>query len=588
MKRDDLSRETVARVSRVGLFKEPPEKVLKAGGLVNVFTGEIQKEVWIGLWGKWICYVVGWDHPLTLGENTEVIDLGPVILCPGFIEGHTHLDAGAVIGEFLKYAIPGGATCIVTETAAIASVKGKEGVWTFMQHALDQPVPIFFTAPPEVPPFPEFETCHPFSLSDFKEILDHERTVGTGEVYWASLIDGNPDLLEKIRLTRLAGKTLEGHAAGARGDRLQAYLASGISSCHESVSPGEVVEKRRLGMDVMIRCGYIRDDLKAVAPALRGKDSEGIMLVTDGFSPRMLVQEGYLNHVARLGVQYGLNPIETVKMLSLHVARHFNLKRRGGIAPGWVADIIAVDDLKDFKMRWVMSEGKVVWKEGAFLEMPRTFSFPDSFQNSIRIHEADEIDFYYGAKKRTTQVRAIQIKSETVTDLVIRTLSVTEDGNILADPDQDVLKMAVIYRGASSYPEKVGFVNGFGLKQGAVATSLSWDCNNLVVLGPNECDMAAAVNRIRELGGGMVISLGEEIVSEVPLPIAGIISPKPLEEIACEIHEFEETLKAMGCLLPRPFLVLQTLTFTGLPFYRLTDKGLLSIRERRFLPVVVE
>ena len=583
-----VSQNTLSKVVQVGLFEAPPDKILKAGRLVNVFTGEIQREIYVGIWKEWIAYVVGWDHPLTVGEQTEVIDLSAYILCPGFIDGHTHVDGWMTLGEFLRYAIPGGATAIVTETSAIASAMGKKGVFALLRDAVRQPVPIYITAPAEIPPYPGLETCHPFDMDDFAEVLAHERTLGMGEIYWKALIDRDRGLLKRMAMTLKAGKLVEGHAAGARGDRLDAYIAAGVSSCHESVSPEEVFEKRRLGMDVMIRCGYIRDDLEAIAPALKGRQiDEGLMLVSDNYSPKMLVRDGYLNHIAHLAVKRGLEPVDVVKMLSLHVARHFRLDRRGGIAPGWLADMIAVKDLEDFKVELVMSEGKVVWKEGDFVIAPKRVNFPKSFKKSITIPEAHEIDFYLWGKEDPTEVRVIEIKTETVTDLSTYSLSLSEEGNIMSDPSRDIAKLAVIYRAATSYPEAVGFIKGFGLKEGAVATSLSWDCNNIIVLGPNECDMAAAVNRVRELGGGMVFSLGEEVVVEVPLPLAGITSEKSLTELACEIDELERTLKEMGCSLPRPFLAMQTLSFTGLPFYRLTDKGLLDIRAKKLIPVIV-
>lgn len=583
----DISRETITKVIQVGLFKEPPDTLLRAAGLVNVFSGEVQREVYVGLSGKLIAFVVEWDHPLNIGEDTEVIDLGAAILCPGFIEGHTHVDGWSMLSEFLRYAIPGGATTIVTETSAIAAAMGKEGILAFQEDAAVQPIPVYITAPPEVPPYPDFETCHPFDIKDFKEILGMERTLGMGETYWGPLIDGDEPLLERVAMTLEQDKVIEGHAAGARGDKLTAYCAAGVSSCHESTSPEEVFEKRRNGVDVMIRSGYIRDDLKAIAPALRGKTTDGIMIVTDSFSPAMLVEDGYLNYVARLAVGYGLDPVETIKMLSLHVARHFRLKRRGGIVPGWLADIIAVKDLKDFDVEFVMSEGRIIWKDGTFLSPPKKFSYPESFRGRIKIPEAHEIDFYLWAQENPAKVNAIEVKTETVTNLVTCTLPLSDDGNIMADQNQDISKLAVIYREAASYQGTVGFIKGFGLKQGAVATSLSWDCNNIVVLGPNECDMASAVNRVRVLGGGMVYSLGEEVVVEVPLPLAGIISEKPMDELACEIGEFEKTLREMGCHMAKPFLAIQTLPFTGLPFYRLTDRGLLDMRARKLIPIIV-
>ncbi|RTZ89631.1 MAG: hypothetical protein DSY91_07525 [Deltaproteobacteria bacterium] len=582
-----ISQNTLSKMVQVGLFEAPPDKVLKAGALANVFTGEVQEKVYIGIFKERIAYVVGWDHPLTIGDQTEVIDLGDYVLCPGFIDGHTHVDGWMTLGEFLKYAIPGGATAIVTETSAIASAMGKRGVLALLRDAARQPIPVFVTAPPEIPPYPKLETCHPFDVSDYAEILAHEKTLGMGEVYWNAVIKRERDLLRKMAMTLEMGKVVEGHAAGARNDRLDAYIATGVSSCHESITPEEVFEKRRLGMDVMVRCGYIRDDLAAIAPALRGKATDGIMLVSDNYSPKMLVQDGYLNHIAQLAVERGLEPVDVVKMLSLNVARHFRLDRRGGIAPGWFADIIAVKDLRNFEVEFVMSEGGTVWKEGTFLMEPKPCNFPKSYRKSIKIPEAHEIDFYLWGKKDPTEVRVIEVKTETVTNLFTASLSLSEEGNIQADPDRDILKLSVIYRGATSYPEVVGFVRGFGLKQGAVATSLSWDCNNIVVLGPNECDMAAAVNRVIELGGGMVFSLGEEVVVEVPLPLAGITSDKALTDLACEINEFEITMHDMGCPLPRPFLVLQTLPFTGLPFYRLTDKGLLDIRAKKLIPVII-
>ena len=587
MKTGEVTREEVERLVGVALFKVPADLILKARGLVNVFTGEVQKGAAVGIAGKRIAYVAGQDQAVPTGPDTRVIDVGDSILCPGFIEGHTHVDGWASLPEFLKYAVKGGATAIVTETSTIAAAMGFEGVKTFIEETERQPVPVFITTPSEIPPFPEFETCAPFNHSDFLKILGHERCVGMGEVYWGPVIDGREDVIRKIAATLTAGKPVEGHAAGARREKLAAYRAAGISSCHESITIEEAEEKLALGMDVMIRCGYIRNDLKAIAPIFsRNVDTGGLMLVSDGYSPKMLVLNGYLNHIAHLAVSYGIDPIEVVKMLTIRIARHFHLERRGGIAPGWLADIIAVEDLRDFSVKTVISEGNVLLHAGNMEAAFPTAIFPKTFKNSISAPEVNEIDFYQCAETDPARVRVIVIKTETVTEIEENELELAENGNIMTNPSRDIIKLAVIYRGASQFQGTIGFIKGFGLKEGAVATSLSWDCNNIVVVGPNECDMAASVNRVRDLGGGMVICLGEESVIEVPLPWGGITSGKPLAELACEINEFEKVLMDMGCPLPRPFLALQTLSFTGLPFYRLTDKGLLDIRARKLIPVM--
>jgi len=587
MKTREVAREEVERLVEIALFKIPADLILKAGGLVNVFTGKVQEGVTVGISGKRVAYVAGRGQAVPTGPDTRIIDVSNSILCPGFIEGHTHVDGWASLPEFLKYAVKGGATTIVTETSTIAAAMGFEGVKTFIEETERQPVPVFITTPSEIPPFPEFETCAPFNDSDFLKILEHERCVGMGEVYWGPVIDGREDVIRKIAATLTAGKPVEGHAAGARREKLAAYRAAGISSCHESITIEEAEEKLALGMDVMIRCGYIRNDLKAIAPIFtRNVDTDGLMLVSDGYSPKMLVLNGYLNHIAHLAVSYGIDPVEVVKMLTIRIARHFHLEHRGGIAPGWLADIIAVENLHNFSVKTVISEGNVLRHDGNMEAVFPTAIFPKRFKNSISAPEVNEIDFYQCAETDPARVKVIVIKTETVTEIEETELELAENGNIMTDPSRDIIKLAVIYRGSSQFQGTIGFIKGFGLKEGAVATSLSWDCNNIVAVGPNECDMAAAVNRVRDLGGGMVICLGEESVIEVPLPWGGVTSGKPLAELACEINEFEKVLMDMGCPLPRPFLALQTLSFTGLPFYRLTDKGLLDIRARKLISVM--
>jgi len=218
--RAEVTQKTLSKLIQISLFKSPPEKILKVGRLVNVFTGEILKKVYVGIWKQWIAYVVGWDHPLTKRERTEIIDLSAYTLCPGFIDGHTHVDSLTCLGEFLKYAIPRGATTIITETSAITSALGEKGVKAFLKDAAHQPIPVFITAPPEIPPYPKFETCAPFDLSDFESVLNQDQTLGLGEIYWGNLIDRNPELLERVAMTLKQGKVVEGHAAELQAEGL--------------------------------------------------------------------------------------------------------------------------------------------------------------------------------------------------------------------------------------------------------------------------------------------------------------------------------------------------------------------------------
>lgn len=555
--------------------------------ILNVYTGELLDGYSVTIKGEWIAYV-GEKPEDMIGPATQVIDAKGKTVIPGFIDGHTHLAWIFNISEFLLYAMQGGTTTIITEAMETFPVMGYEGVVDFLDSLKDQPVKIFATAPSMVS---ISKKARGISKEALKKLLLRDDILGLGESYWQVVMQEPEQFLPIFEETLRSGKSVEGHSAGAKGNKLMAYIAPGISSCHEPINHEEVLERLRLGMYVMIREGSIRRDL---APISRIKDAgvdlRRLILVTDGIEPGDLLEKGYMEFVVQKAIDCGFDPVNAIQMATINVAERFSLDGIiGGIAPGKYADILIIPDPKSIKAEYVISKGKIIAREGKLLISPRKHSFSKHSRNSIHLSRVLKgSDFTIPVKKYTKDVKVRVI--DQVTDLVTKELIVTvpvADGEIRSDVSRDILKVAAIDR--RFYPGKifVGLIRGFRLKGGAIACSAAWDTSDIIVVGENDKDMAGAVNRIYALQGGAVVYSGGKILAEIPLPVFGIIGDSPIKMLAKRMEEVTRIVKGFGFPFENPLLTLVTLTGAAIPFFRICEEGLVNLKDGKTLDLIV-
>ena len=541
------------QLMKVALGEEKADLTVVNANVVNVYTGEILPDLGIGIKDKWIAYV-GKNAGDAIGPQTEVIDAGGQTVIPGLIDGHTHIAWMFTAAEFLKYAISGGTTTVVTETIEPYPVSGYEGVIDFLDSLKDQPIKILATAPAMVSISRTARDMPPETLA---KLLARDDILGLGESYWQAVLQEPEQLLPRFEQALAAGKTLEGHSAGARDKKLAAYVAGGISSCHEPINADQVLERLRMGLHIMVREGSIRRDLAEIAKIKdTGIDLRRLILSTDGVEPRDLIEKGYMEFVLRKAIDYGFDPVAAIQMATLNVAEHFSLDGLiGGIAPGRYADLVMIPDVQTIEAQMVISSGNVVAEKGTLLTAPRRHTFSKQSMNSIKLpRDMKSSDFIISTDPKASQVNARIINM--VTDLVTAELEMqwpVTNGQINPDVDQDVIKVAAIDRTHNPGKIYVGLIKGFGLKSGAMACSAAWDTSDIIVAGTNDADMAGAVNRIRTLQGGAVVYENGEILAELPLPIFGIMSDLPIETIAQRLQKIKSAVSRPGRSLPRSF-----------------------------------
>ena len=578
--------EESSQLMKVALGAEKADLVIVNADVVNVYTGEVLTDRTISVKDKWIAYV-GQNARESIGPQTEVIDARGQTVIPGLIEGHTHIAWLFTACEFLKYAITGGTTAIITETFEIYPVSGYDGVVDFLESLKDQPIKIFGTAPAMISTSQAARGIPPETL---EKLLARDDVLGLGESYWQAVLQEPERILPLYEQTLTAGKTLEGHSAGASDKKLAAYVGCGISSCHEPINAGQVLERLRLGLHIMVREGSIRRDLEEIAKIKDSHiDLRRMILSTDGVTPEDLIEKGYMEYVLQKAINCGFDPVAAIQMATLNVAEHFSLDSFiGGIAPGRYADMVIIPDVQTIKAQLVVSNGKVIAREGKLTAAPRSHPFTPRSLNSVQLNrDTKPADFKIHVKDDTdtATVRIIDL----VTDLVTAELEMqlpVSDGELKPDIDQDVVKVSAIDR--TNQPGKIfnGLIKGFGLKSGAMACSAAWDTSDIVAVGVNDKDLAAAVNRIRALQGGAVICEKGEILVELPLPIFGIMSDLPIEDIARKLKQIRKTAAGLGVPHPDPLLTLITLTGAAIPYLRICEEGLVNLKNGQTRPLI--
>ncbi|MGD9080209.1 MAG: amidohydrolase family protein, partial [Desulfobacterales bacterium] len=431
---------------KVALGQDKADLAVVNARLANVYTGEFIDDCAISIKGKWIAYV-GPNPEETIGPKTEVINAGGQTAIPGLIDGHTHLGWLCKADEFLKYAAAGGTTTIITETLEVFLAAGYDGIVDLLQSFKNQPVKIWSTAPATIS---ISKAAQGISREHLQTLLERDDILGLGESYWQAVLQEPDWLLALFEQTQHAGKILEGHSAGASEKKLAAYIANGISSCHEPINADQVLDRLRLGLHVMVREGAVRKDLQEIAKIKDlGIDLRRLVLVSDGITPADLMANGYMEALVQSAIEYGFEPINAIQMATLNVADHFSLDHLiGGIAPGRLADIVIIPDDTTIAAQVVVSNGRIIAQNGDLLAAPQSHSFSDDSLNSVKLpRELTSSDFVIRAPENVEniKVRVINMVTDLVTAEIEERLPV-KDGQITVDLNKDIVKIAAIDR----------------------------------------------------------------------------------------------------------------------------------------------
>jgi adenine deaminase len=583
-----ISSEQISGLIDVALGKEKADMVIINGTLLNVYTAELLNGYSVAIRGDRIAYV-GENADHAIGPKTEVIDATGKVLIPGLIDGHTHLIWFIKADEFLRYAMRGGTTTIITEASEMSFQLGYRGIVHSLESIRNQPIKIFATVPPMVS-ISQGSQASAIEANVLRKLLAREKVIGLGETFWQAAVQKNQRVLDLLAQASLLGKKCEGHTAGAKGHKLVACVASGISSCHEAVTAEEALERLRLGLHVMVRQGDIRRELLAISKIKdENIDFRRLILVTDGV-PKSLMNNGYMEHVVQEAIDLGFDPIVAIQMATINIAEHFSLDGLiGGIAPGKYADIVIIPNVRTIQAECVISNGRVIARNGRLVIEPRKHTYPQSTLRSVRLPRklgAADFNIPAGTEDKRVKVRVIDL----ITDLVTREMQVdipASDGLLKPDVAKDILKVAAIGRANQSGKMFVGFVRGFKLRRGAFASSGAWDVADIIVVGANEEDMAGAVNRVVALRGGAVVYADGRVLAELPLPIGGVMSDQPIEIVAQKLDDIQQKITELGAPFPDAHLTLTTLTTAGIPHLRICEEGLVNIREGKIVGLIV-
>jgi len=554
---------------------------LANGRIVNVYSGEVI-EGNVATSEERVAYVGPSDTMVASG--TKVVDVGGDYLIPGYFDPHAHADLLFNPATFSDQVVVTGTTAVFADNHDLANALGLKGLRKVLRHSKSYPLKFFMGVPAVSPPFPGIEGEDFYPLRDLRGLLEDEAALAISEITpFVRLVKGDRRLLSKITLARNAGKRVEGHTVGASYDKLNAIIDGGITSCHESIKPEELLTRVRLGLYVMLRHGSIRSDLKPLSKALkecRGIGSNRVMLTTDGMFADDLVRHGYMDYVVAEAIKCGIEPIEAIRMATLNPASYFGLDwDLGGIAPSRYADLSIVEDLRRPTPRLVMECGRIVARKGRLTVDPSPLPAVGLGDRPFTVGKIDVALFRVPSRRRD-RVRApvIHIVDKTVTQRRDAELRV-RNGAIQADPSGDILKIFLIQRDGKR--RGGGFLSGFGARIGGIASSIAHETHNLMVIGGNDRDMAMALGRVVHMKGGIVLVYEGTIVHELPLPIGGIMSPLPMKKLAGEVEKLKAVLRNFDCRLEDPIWTMGFLSFTSIVEVRITLSGVYDVKRGR-------
>jgi adenine deaminase len=550
-----MARE-LANLIAVARGKRPADLILANARVVNTFTGEVEAGN-VAICGEHIAGVGDYR------QAREVLDLAGQYLAPGLIDGHVHLESSMLdVAEYARAVVPHGTSAIITDLHEIANVCGLAGMKYVLDSARRLPLDVLLMAPSCVPAT-HLETAGAnITLEDIRQILEWPEAIGLGEMMnFPGVLGGDVSVLDKIELAR--GKVVDGHAPGLSGQDLAAYIAAGIGSDHESVALEEAREKLRRGMRIMIREGSAEKNLDALLPLVTDKTYPRCLLVVDDRSAADLLRDGDIDAVA-----------------TINTAEYFRLDNMGAVAPGYLANIIVLDDLADLRISMVFHRGRPVAREGKPL-----FSWPQPIDSrvtgSVKIKPFTVEELKLSAPSETMPVIEV-VPGQIITRKTQARVKVM-DGVILPDTERDILKLAVVERHRATGNIGLGLVRGFGLKRGALASSIAHDSHNIIAVGTDDRDIMAAVKAIETMQGGLAAAAGGEMLAGLALPIAGLLAAEPLETVVAKLEKLQKLARDLGCGLPSPFATLSFLALPVIPELRLTDRGLVDVTEFKLI-----
>ena len=560
--------------------------LLKNGSVVNVFTGEVSRE------NVLICD----DIIVGVGDYTDsdadvLTDVSGCTICPGLIDGHIHIESTMLApAELARAVLPHGTTAVVTDPHEIANVCGTKGIDFMLAMSEGLPLTVYVNVPSCVPAMPLDESGAEIPAADMVKYFTHPRVTGLAEMMnYPGVIAGESFVMDKIKVAKAAGKNIDGHAPLLSGHDLDKYIAAGISTDHECSSAAEAEERIRKGQWLMIREGTAARNLEALLPMFEEPFCRRSLLVTDDRHPADILMDGHIDNIIRSAVQKGKSAVTCIQMATINAAQCFGLKGIGAVAPGYRADLLVLSDLDTVAVRDVYCGGKPVVIDSVC----REFDAPsydnaqwDSILDSFNLSPLSASDFHVEQEGDTCRVIGV-IPGELITDELEMKLDFSENNGI--DVANDVLKLAVIERHKNTGHRGVGFIKGIGLKSGAIAASVSHDSHNLIVIGTNDEDMAVAANRVRELKGGSVAVKNGQVLAELPLPIAGLMSDKDAQTVAWLNKNLDDTVRDLG--VPEnisPFMNMAFVSLTVIPHIKMTTHGLADVHTQRILPLFTD
>lgn len=559
----------IEKIIKVSSSKTPADLVLKNAKLINVLSEEIYETDIAITDGKIAGISKGY-------KGKKEIDLKGAYVSPSFIDGHVHLESGMLLpSEFAKLVIPSGTTTVVADPHEIANVMGLQGISFIREATKDLPLDVFIMLPSCVPATKLETSGVDLNCYDLALLIDAPWVLGIAEMMnFPGVVNCDKEVLSKIALGLEKHKRVDGHAPSLSGKDLNAYVASGVASDHECTNPDEAIEKIRLGMYIMIREATGARDLEPLIPVLKKYNTRKCIFVTDDRHPKHLKK--HISGMVKKSVELGIDPIKAIQMASLNTAEYFNIPNTGAIAPGYNADILVFDDLKTFDPKMVFKKGKLVAKNGQ-MTIDMTEFKPPELRGSVNIKPLKKKDFQIKIPKNKNKIKVINvIPKQLITKLSIEEVK-NENGYAVSDTTNDILKIAVIERHKATGNIGLGFVKGFGLKSGAIASTIAHDSHNMIIIGTNDEDMYYAANQLVKSQGGKIIVENGKILSQLELPIAGLISNKPAEEVMAKLQELEQTAADIGCKINDPFMSMAFLSLSVIPEIKITDKGLIDV-----------